>query len=469
VMQDGMGDLRDSEDELRKILTGLDRRVAFSEVLAERKVGQDVRMNRRETSPSSQARIHGAAVRSWSGSRWVESATSDFGPPGIALAIQGIENALGTDSGHQPPPGPSATEKGVEVVKPAHPVSALGLDGMIALGRDILNWVTQVPSIRDVEIRFGWQEIERLYLNSAGADCYQRIPFVSATIAPLAVENGNVQYDFLGQGGYGGTEWLDFLTETNARKTAEESRALLSAHAPPTGEMPVLLDPGVSGTFAHESFGHGTEADQFLRNRSYLQPVLGTVVGPECLTIVDNGAYPGGWGSIFFDDEGHRGQRTVLVDRGRFIGALHDRETAIALGAQPTGNTRRADFLSRPFVRMTNTYTEPGDWKLEELVSEAKDGILLERATSGIEDPLGGQMQLKVKKGHRIEHGELTELVSSMALSGKVLSFLKEIRGVSRSEDFRMEPGTCGKGHSDPVFAGTGGTYLLSKAVVGPA
>jgi TldD protein len=118
---------------------------------------------------------------------------------------------------------------------------------------------------------------------------------------------------------------------------------------------------------------------------------------------------------------------------------------------------------------MTNTYVEPGEWKYDELIAEAKNGVLLERATSGIEDPLGGQMQLKVKKGHRIENGVVTDLVTSMALSGKVLDFLRGIRGVSRSDDFVIEPGYCGKGHSDVLPAGTGGVFLLSNAIVGPA
>ena len=155
-------------------------------------------------------------------------------------------------------------------------------------------------------------------------------------------------------------------------------------------------------------------------------------MGPESLTIVDEGSYPGAWGTVYCDDEGNPGRKTVLVDRGRFIGGLHDRETAAALHASVTGNARRADFLSRLFVRMTNTYVEPGDWTLEELVREVKHGVLMEHATSGIEDPQGGQMQIKVKKGRRIENGQLIDRVTSMALSGKVLDVLKAIRGMSR-------------------------------------
>ena len=399
----------------------------------------------------------------------MESATSDLSREGLALVGEALERALGTSPAPSEPPGRSSTLVASSRTDPPHPLSSLGMEGMIRLAADVRGWATQVPSVRDAVVNLAWQDEERLYLNSAGSRCYQDIARAHGSLAVIAVESGKVEFDFLSEGGEGGVEKLGFLTEPSVKECAESARALLTAGSPPTGEMTVVLDPGVAGMFAHESFGHGTEADQFVRDRSYLKPLLGQTVGPEFLTIVDNGAYPGAWGSIYFDDEGNPGQRTVLVDHGRFVGALHDRETAAVLHARPTGNTRRADFLSRPFVRMTNTYVEPGDWTKEELLKEANQGILLERGTSGIEDPLGGQMQLKVKKGHRIEKGELGGLVSSMALSGRVLDFLRAIRGVGGQKEFSIDSGLCGKGQSDILPAGTGGPFLLSTAVVGPA
>jgi TldD protein len=330
-------------------------------------------------------------------------------------------------------------------------------------------WATAVPGIVNARAQMQDLEDERLYLSTAGAYRYQRASRVAAAVVPIAIENGRVEYDACIAGAVGGYEITDAFTEQGVQETAREARRLLTTGAPPTGSMTVLMDPSTSGTFAHESFGHGTEADQMLRDRSYLKPLIGQVVAPEILTLVDDGSLPDGWGSIFFDDEGHVTQRTALVNHGRFAEVLHDRESAAVLHGTPKGNTRRANFLSRPFVRMTNTFVDPGTSTFDELVEEARDGILLERATSGIEDPLGGQMQIKVKKARRIEHGKLTELYSSMALSGRVLDVLKAVKGVSRASDFEMSPGTCGKGHSDQLPAGTGGTYLLTEAVVGPA
>ncbi|MGP8077339.1 MAG: TldD/PmbA family protein [Thermoplasmata archaeon] len=464
-----MVDLRSHEGDISAALARLGRRVAFADVMAERAAGAALRLDTKSTSPSVEPRLSGAIFRIWDGGRWVEASTSSFEPPGLAAAVAALEHAAGKGSGHAPVPGRSSTTKKEWRTESPRPMRDVPMEEILSLARDARGWAMAVPSVADAQIGIGWEDNERLYLNTAGAQCFQRVSRVRAGIFAVAMENGRAEFDFDSRGGVGGREILDFLTEPRATEVARGAKEMLAASAPPTGEMAVLLDPSVTGLFAHESFGHGTEADQFVRDRSYLKPILGEQVAPEFLTIADDGSVPGGWGSIYCDDEGHPGQKTILVDHGRFVAALHDRETAAAFRTEATGNTRRADFLSRAFVRMTNTYVEPGDWSFEELVAEAKNGVVLERGTSGIEDPQGGQMQLKVKRGHRIEHGRVTGLVASMALSGKVLDFMKATRGVARSGPLEIEPGFCGKGHTDLLPVGTGGVHLLSTAVVGPA
>jgi len=464
-----MPDLRDHEAEVAHALTRLGKSVPFADVMAEAAIGGSLRLDTKATSPQVEPRLQGAVFRIWDGGRWVESGISAFDAPTLQTAVDAHERAAKKSGHHAPPPGVPSSTKGEWTTKSAHPMRDVPVEEVVKLARDAREWARSTPSVIDAQVGIGWEDNERLYLNTAGARCYQRVSRTRAGMAVIAMENGRVEFDFDSEGRVGGREVLGFLTEERAKALAAGARDMLSAAAPPTGEMTVLLDPGVAGLFAHESFGHGTEADQFVRNRSYLKPILGQQVGPEFLSIVDDGSFDGGWGMIYCDDEGHPAQRTTLVDHGKFVGALHDRETAAVLGAHPTGNTRRSDFLSRAFVRMTNTYVEPGDWSLDELVKEAKNGVLLERGTSGIEDPLGGQMQLKVKRGHRIENGELTGLVGSMALSGKVLDFMRAIRGVGESRVLRIEPGFCGKGTTDLLPVGTGGAPLLSTAVVGPA
>jgi TldD protein len=464
-----MTDLREHEEVLSRVLRRLEGRTSFAEVLAQQTQGESVGMDSKSRRASTYPRLAGAVIRAWAGSHWVEAAASGFDRASLDGAAEAIERALAPRGPVHPPPGEASTTVGNSTALPPRPMREMGLERELEYVRDLFRWASAVPGIRNVSADVTWWDDERFYLNSAGARCFQTLPRVRGGCTAVAVENGRAEFDYTSVGAIGGQEVLEGLTEARIRELAVGAVALLAAKPPPTGLMNVVLDHGTTGAFAHESFGHGTEADQFVRDRSYLKPILGQTVGPESITIVDDGSIPGGWGSVRYDDEGHPGEKTTLVDRGRFVGALHDRDSAAVLGARATGNTRRSNFLSRAFVRMTNTYVEPQDWTLEELLEEAGEGVLLERLSSGMEDPLGGQMQLKVRKGRRIEHGRLTDLVSSMALSGSVLSFLRDVRGVGGPEDFEIEPGFCGKGHGDYLPAGDGGPYLLSRAVVGPA
>jgi TldD protein len=464
-----MGELSDAEGNLEHTLARLAQRGPFIEVLAEAAAGLSVRYDGRTTTFQTPPRLRGAVFRAWTGGGWTEVSVSGLDAASLRFAEGMIERSLTQHPAHENPPGVSSTARLEKATPTPRPMGEGGEEETVKLVRDVYSWATGVPDIHESEVQVSWRRDERLYLNSAAARCLQAVSRVRGTVLAVAVENGRAESDRFVHGGVGGQEILDALTPENAQRAGENARDLLRAKAPPAGKMAVLLAPSVTGYFAHESFGHGAEADQFVRNRSYLQPMLGKVLAPEILTIVDNGAYTGAWSEIYCDDEGHPAQRTVLVDHGRFTGALHDRNTAAALGASPTGNTRRSDFLSRAFVRMTNTYIEPGEGSFDELVREARNGVLLEAGASGIEDPMGGQIQIKARKGHLIENGKVTDLVSSMALSGRVLEFLTSIRGLSGKGDFALDTGSCGKGRTDLLVNSAGGPYLLATAVVGRA
>jgi predicted Zn-dependent protease len=464
-----MADLRDLEADLARALRRIESHTPYSDVLAERAWGESLRLDKQSMSLAPDSRMEGVAFRAWDGQAWVETATSGLTSRDLDRTVENLIGRLPAQVASKGPPGESPTGRASRSTPQVRPVADFGREAQIEWAKTCLGWATSVDGIENAFVRVAFHFNERLFLASSGALRHQVVVRSIASVAPLAIDSGRVEFDFLSEGHVGGAEILDAITEERVVATAREAKALLSAKAPPTGAMNVLLDPSTTGTFAHESFGHGTEADQLLRGRSYLKPLLGQALGPDCLTIVDSGDVPGGFGSIYFDDEGHDAARTVLVDHGKFVEVLMDRESAAELGRRPTGNTRRADFLSRPFVRMTNTFVEGGDRTQEELIQEARDGVLLQSCTSGIEDPLGGNMQIKVKKGRLIEHGRLSDIVSSMALSGKVLEVLRATRGVSRASDLAFSPGACGKGHTDMLPVATGGPYLLSHAVVGPA
>lgn len=310
--------------------------------------------------------------------------------------------------------------------------------------------------------------LERIFVNNEGCALRQKIPRVRIFIQPIVKQGSRIEFDYMSEGGEIGFELLEKITDEKLQEVVANSIALLRAEKAPSGNMPVIVDPDMAGLIAHESFGHGLEADQILRDRSYLKNYIGRSVASKICNIVDSPIIEGQLGSFLFDDEGIRTKKTKLVENGILRNVLHDRYTASAMNLPPGGNGRRESYAHKLHVRMTNTYFEAGDWELETMLQDIKFGVMLVRGYFGMEDPIAGGMQVTSKKGFLIENGEQTKLLTAITLSGYVLDVLKSIDAVSKGP-VNFRGGTCGKGHEDYVPVTTGGVYLRAQqGVVSP-
>lgn len=320
--------------------------------------------------------------------------------------------------------------------------------------------------IINVRVRHLDTRIERVFANSEGSLMRQVVIRTRLLVYPVAREADKVRADYVT---WGKTKGYEIYEETDieelAKKPAKSAIELLGARTPPSGEFTVVVDGQMAGLIAHESFGHGLEADQVIRDRSYLSSLVGKEVASQQTTIIDSAVLLGGYGSYVFDDEGVLAKENVLVENGVLRGFLHDRLTASALESKPTSSSRVESFLTRHNVRMTNTYFAPGDMTLEELLEPVKHGVMLVHGSFGMEDPLGGGIQCTSSKGYMIENGEITTPLSEIALSGNVLDLLKNIDGVGK--EFEVSSGTCGKGTEDYIPVGDGGGHLrIKKAII---
>jgi TldD protein len=312
-----------------------------------------------------------------------------------------------------------------------------------------------VESVRNYELvnSFGcqlrWEEIRTAFITSS-----------------VASEAGKQEWSFRRK--YG-TVGYEIVKETDpnefGREVAEEAVELLSATKPPSGLMNVVVDPDIGGILAHEVMGHASEADEVIRQRSFLSNAVGKRVGSELVTMVDDGTVEQAYGSIPFDSEGTPSSRTVIIENGVYKGFLHSLETAGEFHSKPTGNARVQDYNRRVFVRMTNTFFEPRDCTLDEIIANTKEGLLAIQGISGMEDPVGGGFQCRVLKGYLIKNGQKKDLVRGFTLTGKALDILKTVDMVGK--DLYLWGGTCGKGEEDWVPVTSGGPYMRAKIIVG--
>lgn len=287
-----------------------------------------------------------------------------------------------------------------------------------------------------------------------------------AVVQPIARQGDRMHFEYDVKGGRAGYELIQQIDpDSFGGECSKGALELLTAEKPPSGKMSVVVDGGISGLIAHEVCGHASEADEVVKGRSFLTGQVGNKLGTEQVTMVDDGTLADVSGGFPFDSEGTPASRTMIIEDGVFKGYLHTLETAIMMGVTPTGNGRAQDYNSRIFARMTNTFFDKGDWKDEDIIADTKEGLYVVKASSGMEDVVGGGVQCSALKGYIIKNGEATQLVRSMSLAGQVLDILKTVDAVGNNLEFWG--GTCGKGEEDFLSVSSGGPHMRAEMVVG--
>ncbi len=258
---------------------------------------------------------------------------------------------------------------------------------------------------------------------------------------------------------------FDALKNREQEIIAERDRALdyaRNAVDVTAGDYTCVLAPFVTAMFTHESFGHKSESDFMLNDKTLQEEwVLGKMVGNEKVSICDSGDMENN-GYTPFDDEGNPAKETWLIKNGVLTGRLHDAKSASILGEEITGNARAEGYHYSPMVRMTNTYMEKGTDLPEDIIGGVEDGIYVYGVNYGTGS---ATFTMQPNRCYRIRGGKLCEPVRVNVITGSVFKTLFDIDAVGN--DFVLcNTYTCGKGgQSVPVSAG-GPTVRVKKLTV---
>jgi TldD protein len=242
---------------------------------------------------------------------------------------------------------------------------------------------------------------------------------------------------------------------------------LLESEPMKPGEYDCICEPDVTGMIVHEAFGHGVEMDMFVKKRALAEQFIGEYVASPLVTMHDGGIAAKETASYFFDDEGVLAQDTIVIDKGILLRGISDSQSAMHLHTKPTGNGRRESFERKAYTRMTNTYFEAGNDRLEDMIASIKSGFLLENASSGMEDPKNWGIQCMVNIAREIKDGKLTgKIYSPIVLTGYVPDLLKSISMISNTVKLGGG-GFCGKGYKEWVKVSDGGAYIKARIRLG--
>ncbi len=246
-------------------------------------------------------------------------------------------------------------------------------------------------------------------------------------------------------------------------KLLDKARHLAKATPITPGVYDVITDSSITGLIAHEAFGHGVEMDQFVKERALAKEFVGKYVASPITNMRDGAGATLSAASYFFDDDGVLAHDTQIIKDGILVTGISDLVSASVLGTEPTGNGRRESYKRKAYSRMTNTFFEKGNDKLEDMIKSIKHGYMLFETNNGMEDPKNWQIQCTAEYGIEIVDGKLTEnYVSPVVMSGSVPELLKSISMIS--DDFEViGAGSCGKGYKEWVKVSDGGPCLKVK------
>lgn len=263
-----------------------------------------------------------------------------------------------------------------------------------------------------------------------------------------------------GSYGIGGRqEFGDFILTESWQKGADEAlrQALVNLEAipAPAGTMDVVLGAGWPGVMLHEAVGHGLEGDFNRKKTSAFADLMGQQVAAKGVTVVDDGTIENRRGSLSVDDEGTPSGYNVLIDDGKLVGYMQDRQNARLMGVKATGNGRRQSYAHQPMPRMTNTYMLGGDKEPEEIITSVKNGIYAVSFGGGQVDITSGKFVFGCTEAYLIEDGKIGAPVKGAMIIGNGPEAMHRISMVGNDMALDTGIGMCGKqGQSLPVGVG---------------
>ncbi|NHI94913.1 MAG: TldD/PmbA family protein [Candidatus Lokiarchaeota archaeon] len=153
------------------------------------------------------------------------------------------------------------------------------------------------------------------------------------------------------------------------------------------------------------------------------------------LTIKDNGLLEGCLSTFPWDGEGTPTRSTILIQDGIFKNRIYDQRYAILENTKSTGNGART-MDGNVVNNITNLEILEGDLTYEELISNIKEGLYVEKFSWLNPDRLSGSFGTEIRNAYTIKNGELTEPIKGGNVSGNVLTMIKRCLNITKERKF---------------------------------
>jgi len=214
----------------------------------------------------------------------------------------------------------------------------------------------------------------------------------------------------------------DYIVE----QTLQDLRYAEQNVEPPTGRVPVYVDPESLGRFLWPIL-MGVNGRNVAKGDSPLKGRLGEQVLDPAVTVVDNPHEPYAFNCAEIDDNGISTREQPIFRNGILERFLYDLDSAGLDGAEPTGNAGCSAYA--PGVL-------PGEQSSKELLTGIGDGLYIKMLMGfGQSNILNGDFSANVGLGYRIKDGKVVGRVKDTMVAGNVYDIFKANVQLSRERD----------------------------------
>lgn len=274
-------------------------------------------------------------------------------------------------------------------------------------------------------VSYSDEKREVLICNSKGLRISYTESAISIGGAFVAEEDGSKQMGW------------DWQTERNWEKlnptrvgVKAAERAILTLKGKPvrSGRCPVVLQPIVAIKLI-AGIANAVNGESARLRKSFLWDRKGEEVASSLVTIIDDGTKEDWVGSSPADDEGSPTMAKEIIKDGVLLNFLYDLYTARRVGENTTGNARRASHKVNPSISPTNFFLLPGKSKVQEMIGEISEGLLVTGSLGFRVNSITGDFSIGVS-GRWIQGGRLAQPVSGVTIASNMAEMLKTVDAV---------------------------------------
>ena len=388
-----------------------------------------------------------------------------------AALQRSIEAVTAVSSGHGGTYSEAPRGTNTALYAPDDPLSGPSFEQKARLLEEIDNYARELdPAVRQVSVSLtGSHQLVEI-LRADGHLVKDIRPLVRLSVSIVAGKGDRQESGSHGLGGRHSFERI--ITEASWKHAVDEAlrqaKVNLEAIPSPAGTFDVVLGAGWPGVMLHEAVGHGLEGDFNRKGTSAFAGLMGEQVAAKGVTVVDDGTIAERRGSLTIDDEGTPTQCTTLIEDGKLVGYMQDRQNARLMGVEGTGNGRRESYAHIPMPRMTNTYMLGGNHEPSEIIESVKDGIYAVSFGGGQVDITSGKYVFGCTEAYRIENGKIGAPIKSAMMIGNGPADMHRVRMVGNDMELDTGIGMCGKqGQGVPVGVGQPTTRIDAITIGG--